>query len=191
MKRFKIIAGIVASMMFATQCAYLPVLNGGSESGETTSPSESATRTALFLAEARLKGHSIAILGEESADGVRRFSVLNISGKTINKATISFFALDESGNKIFNDKSAGKDALEENLVISELEGDIKPGAWGDVEIQESELPNWESTRFRSYEITFTDGKSARSSAPASEYVLGGVDAAEASRALRMYDERNK
>ncbi|HBS04329.1 MAG TPA: hypothetical protein DEA96_05135 [Leptospiraceae bacterium] len=182
---------VFVTLILLAQCAYLPVLNGGSETGEVSTPSETATRTALFLAEARLKGHSIAILGEESVDGVRRFSVLNISGKTISKATISFFALDESGNKIFNDKSAGKDALEENIVISELEGEIKSGAWGDVEIQESELPGWDSTRFRSYEVTFTDGKTARSQAPASEYVLGGVDAEEASRALRLYDERRK
>ncbi|MBI40747.1 MAG: hypothetical protein CMF59_14205 [Leptospiraceae bacterium] len=188
MKRFSII--LIISLC-ASHCAYLPVLNGGSETGEVSTPSETATRTALFLAEARLKGHSIAILGEESIDGMRRFSVLNISGKTINKATINFFALDESGNKIFNDKSAGKDALEENIVISELEGEIKPGAWGDVEIKESELPGWESTRFRSYEVTFSDGKTSRSQAPASEYVMGGVDAEEASRALRLYDERKK
>lgn len=191
MRRTTILLFATLPILGAMSCQYLPILNSGSETGEVSSPSETATRTALFLAEARLKGHAIAVLGEEGSEGIRRFSVLNISDKTIKEATISFFALDEDGNKIENSLSAGKDALEENLVISELSGEIKPGSWGDVEIEENKLPGWDKTAFRSYEITFTDGKTTRSSAPASEYVLGGVDAAEASRALRLYDERRQ
>lgn len=178
-------------IMAGTGCQYLPVLNPGSETGEVGTPSEKAGKIALFLAGARLKGHSLAILGEETTDGMRRFSVLNISSKTITRAEVYFFALDENGNKIENSLSAGDAALEKNLVISELDGNIKPGSWGDAEIQVSELPGWTSSRFTGYRVTFDDGTTAQSSAPETEYVMGGVEASEASEALRWYDEKRK
>lgn len=188
MFRFAHISGI---LLLSVSCQYFPFLNSGTETGEISTPSEKAGEVAIFLAHARLKNHSIAILSEEETDGLRRFSVLNISNRTIKKVEVFFFALDDSGQKIPNSLSAGKGALEENLVISEQEGTIKPGSWGEAEMQSEALPGWKETRFTGYRITFEDGAIVRSSAPASEYVLNGVDVAEASRALRMYDEKNR
>lgn len=185
--RFALISGM---LMFGPSCQYFPFLSSGTETGEISTPSEKAGQVAIFLANARLKGHSIAIVGEEEADGMHSFSVLNISNRTIKRVEIFFFALDENGQKIPNSLSAGREALEENLVISEQEGTIKPGYWGDAQIKSDALPGWKDTRFTGYRITFEDGAVMKSSAPSSEYVLNGVDAAEASRALRMYDEKS-
>ena len=175
---------LLLSILILGLGAHCQLLNSDAAERATEAPGKAV----LFLTSARLKGHAIAILGEESSEDKRWFSVLNISNRTIQKVEIFFFALDKDGQIIKNTYNTYQYPMNPNLVLSQIEGTIKPGHYGDVSIPLERLPGWTSTKFNGYQVTFEDGSTQKSTAPASEFVMKEAEASVAAEALRQYDQ---